>query len=243
MQPKLLLTLGLALSGLAFGGTITFTDPFPGTACGNPATCDVVGDANLFDIQKVVANINGPGSTSTFNIFTNYNNGATGLGAFTIAGSTLNIGDLLITVNGSIKYGIALTAHDSLAAGSLYQVASTYTSNDKMEPTANGYRQNVDVWIKTISGSALSAGSVNVSPGGAGNAQLNIQLSFLTPTGFFNDLSNTWGIQFSSATCANDVITGSTTGTEPLNPVPESGTLAMLGAGLIALHYLRLRTA
>jgi hypothetical protein len=49
------------------------------------------------------------------------------------------------------------------------------------------------------------------------------------------DLSNGFDIYFAAATCGNDEITG----TVPASAVPEPGTWAMLGAGLLAIGAYR----
>ena len=53
------------------------------------------------------------------------------------------------------------------------------------------------------------------------------------------DLNSGFDVYFASATCGNDEVTGAV----PPSGVPEPGTWAMLGSGLIAIAFYRHKAA
>jgi hypothetical protein len=70
-----------------------------------------------------------------------------------------------------------------------------------------------------------------------GNSRSLLSSIVLTlPAGALADLNGGFDFYFASATCGNDEITG----TVPAD-VPEPGTWAMLGSGLLAVGFLRRR--
>src|SRR6476661_6050279 len=126
MKAGLFLTLTLAV-GPVFANVIT--DPYPGSVCSDPS-CDVIGVSSpsptfptwtvggaRYDVESVSVG-SAPGSTvgTTDVIFTmkfNYDNGDATLAPFlnSAGTATLNPGDLLFGLGGSIFFGIPLVNH------------------------------------------------------------------------------------------------------------------------------------
>ena len=232
MRITSLLLLAASLTVPAFSLPIfplVFTDPL---AAADPA--DVIGDPNFFDIASLTfASFNSGTKRFTVEILFNYG-GGTSLDAFSVGGAfdSLNVGDLLFS-NGGFNYAVQLRSRGGLTAGNLYQVTGNQTAKQVLglgSDQDGNYRPNQAVWGNTTGATLIGTGtSTVVSTGGPTN--LKVSLDFMANNAFINGF-DTSSFAFSSATCSNDVMTGN---------VPEPGTWALLGAGLIGLGMIRRR--
>ena len=232
MRITSLLLLAASLTVPAFSLPIfplVFTDPL---AAADPA--DVIGDPNFFDIASLTfASFNSGTKRFTVEILFNYG-GGTSLDSFSVGGAfdSLNVGDLLFS-NGGFNYAVQLRSRGGLTAGNLYQVTGNQTAKQVLglgSDQDGNYRPNQAVWGNTIGATLIGTGtSTVVSTGGPTN--LKVSLDFMANNAFINGF-DTSSFAFSSATCSNDVMTGN---------VPEPGTWALLGAGLIGLGMIRRR--
>ncbi|MBX9600210.1 MAG: PEP-CTERM sorting domain-containing protein [Bryobacteraceae bacterium] len=247
----------LACVPLAFG-QYTVTDPFnaPQTNCNyslvSPfSNCDVIGDKNKYDIEKVDVRVGF--DTTTVRVYLNYGGGST-LAPFS-DGLPLRIGDFFLyrpgtstaTNVGSGAYGVVLNTHGAFVTGGVYAVGTnginTATADQLLNNTGYVYRRNVDVLMTGAApGNPLSLGTVNVSTVGNGTstARFLATIQFANPANFFNSLinaNNEIAFSFSSAICANDLITGT------VSAVPEPAEWAALiaGLGLIGVFVRRRR--
>ncbi len=195
---------------------------------------DVVGNPALFDIDYLnLAGING--NTMQVDIRFNFGGGAS-LTGFNIPGfsPTLNVGDLFFRTPAN-TYAYILQGHDSLAANGLYQITGTQSAQSVLGDPGGSYRNSAQVWASPSGAQLLGNGSATVNT--VNGISTNLLASLFVP---FNgagisDLDNGFNIYFASATCGNDEITGRVQATG----VPEPGTWAMLGAGLIAAGCFR----
>ena len=229
----LLFAVGLAQASPSY--SVTINDPFAnGDSC--LSGCDVVanGDADrpLFDIQKAVLSVSG--STVSVSLYFDYGTNNTNLNPFTDTGITLNVGDLFFTVNGQDMFVAPLASHSGLTAGNLYSVGTNglLTASQVLgNPQGVTYRPTSVVWGNS-NDTQVAVGTETIVGGGDGviNPKFDVTLSF-------NDSSvaalaaaaanpSTFGIYFTSATCANDLIAG--TGT------PEPMSLGLVGLGLLS---------
>ena len=232
MRITSLLLLAASLTVPAFSLPIfplVFTDPL---AAADPA--DVIGDPNFFDIASLTfASFNSGTKRFTVEILFNYG-GGTSLDAFSVGGAfdSLKVGDLLFS-NGGFNYAVQLRSRSGLTAGNLYQVTGNQTAKQVLglgSDQDGNYRPNQAVWGNTTGATLIGTGtSTVVSTGGPTN--LKVSLDFMANNAFINGF-DTSSFAFSSATCGNDVMTGN---------VPEPGTWALLGAGLIGLGMIRRR--
>jgi hypothetical protein len=237
--------------------TVTVNDPFAnGDACAS-TSCDVVanGDADrpLFDIQKAILTVSG--STVTMDLYFDFGTNNTNLNQFSDAGVNLNVGDLFFTVGGNLAFVAPLVSHNgstdggatgnTIVAGDLYSInnangvesAQTALNN----PGGVVYRNSSPVWgYDNGAGSltqVLSNGVETLVGGGDGvtNPKFHLTLSFndASAATFAADAANQsgFGFSFASATCANDIISG--TGSISNAATPEPMSLGLVGAGLI----------
>jgi hypothetical protein len=175
---------------------------------------DVIGDTNYFNTFG--ANLSG----TEFTIFTNWNpNKDNYLGVKTA--------DIFIDSdsNGTFDYAIRL---DTLTGvGDVYANPNYNTSQDLLSATNYIYGGRYDqalvdavpVWATPNNATGSTSVKWTVGSGGLNN-QVSIDLSSLT----LSDWSFVWG----TATCSNDAFSGSV-------PVPEPGTMLLLGTGLVGL--------
>lgn len=210
---------------------LVYTDPL---ASANPS--DVFGDPNFFDISSLsFTGYNSATKRFSVEIIFNYGGGAS-LSQFSVGGAftALNVGDLLFS-NGGQTYAVALANRAGLTAGNLYRVTGTQTAKQVLglgSDQDGNYRPNQAVWANTAGATLIGTGSVAAQSIG-GPTNLKVNLSFVANDAFINGFNNS-SFTFSSATCGNDVISGN---------IPEPGTWALMGAGLVGLGMIRRKKA
>jgi hypothetical protein len=255
------LALLLVLLSTAISQASTITDPFaqPQNNCNystsSPySSCDVIGNPQLFDIQKLDVTLAGGQATVTLY----FNSGAVAkvgnqlrLSSFTVGSDTLIPGDLFFTnptniydptnpsTSSYLKYGVPLVNHGSFTAGDLYAIGggiSVETAQQALNDSSNYYRRNEAV-LMTGSGTPASTGSVSVANYGDGisNALYSVTIVVPATSGLMSLIANNQiGILFSSADCGNDVIQG-IAGTPPSVPEPQPIFMVLGGMGLILM--------
>ncbi len=200
----------------------------------NPA--DVIGNPDLFDIDNLkLVSLN----SNTLQVDIRFNfGGGTALTPFNIAGfaPTLSVGDLFLRTP-STTYAFILNGHDGLATNGLYRISGTQAARDVLGNPAGSYRPDAQVWASPTGAQLLTNGSASVSTVNNVSTFLRATLFIQLNNTIISDLDNGFSLYFAAATCGNDEITGNV----PATGVPEPGTWALLGAGLISLGLLRRR--
>lgn len=199
---------------------------------------DVVGDPDFFDIHYLkLAGING--NTLQVDIRFNFGGGVS-LAPFDISSTfpTLSVGDLFFRTNAN-TYAFILNGHNGLATNGLYQITATQSAQTVLGNPSGGYRPAAQVWASPTGAQLLSTGSSSIAEVNGVGTHLLASL-FLPLTGNMTaDLNSGFDVYFASATCGNDEVTGAV----PPSGVPEPGTWAMLGSGLIAIAFYRHKAA
>jgi uncharacterized protein (TIGR03382 family) len=234
------LTVGWVLLAVAvpgFGSTLTASGSNslwniddPSCSESSPDNC-VIGDPTVFGIESASLTVDNSGDVSA-NILTNF--GDSTLAPYTSIGVTLSVGDMLIAAGGA-EFALVLDAHSGMVTGGLYSIASTETAQTVLgNPSATAYRNNLPVWASPAGAVLLGTGTVVITSFGDGTTapEYDIAVSGITGgTPLFT--SGGFSFQASSSTCGNGVVYAST--------VPETGTMAMIGMGLLGLALLSRR--
>ncbi|MFA5147921.1 MAG: hypothetical protein WC491_02185 [Candidatus Omnitrophota bacterium] len=175
---------------------------------------------STFDIYGI--DITNSGGNLVFDIYTNYPQSGLPVGSW----NTFS-GDLALSVTDSYdwSYGIALTDHDGLTAGTLYSNAQWYKSND-YEPASGGYTYNKNMMVTLSSGSVFGVGSV-AWQSITGSPDYKITVSVPYVEGYTPDFMHTY---MASATCANDFVGA---------PEPVSTILFIAGGTVLLARRMR----
>jgi hypothetical protein len=236
------LSILLAFGALAAqASTFTIEDVF-NQVCATPGdlTCDVVGGNLGYDVQRGEFEF---GATSaTIRLYFNYGPTNTSLAPFQVApwsSTVLSLGDLFISGSG-FSYGLSLQSRDTpvsgqITGGVLYSINNPNGQLTAFQalggPTDIYYRPTELVWIRNDGAGSLTSlvnGNVSIVSGGDGVNQTKfiatITLDYAAGSEVSNNLSSGIPtIYFTSATCANDILTNA----------PEPASLGMMGAGIV----------
>ncbi len=240
----------------ASGAIVTYNDfkyygnnPGPTAKGSDFGNEDVFGFLRSFDIEK--ATIETTGTSVRIDLFYNYGQtgGDTSLGDYTSSSfPTVFPVDVLMFIAGN-WYAIPLVDHNattrdsgpgSLIANTLYITGDPLSAQQVtgQEDPSTRYQPSVAVWADPLTSTPYGAVAQRTITGPFGS-QIKVSLllndaSFAT---LVNDNLATFVLNFSSATCGNDVLIG----IGQFDEVPEPVTTALVGAGLLALVVLRRR--
>lgn len=234
--------------------------PAPGPDYRSPAPSDpydVYGTYSDFDLEKIVFNINAGGIA--IDLYTNWHNNS--FSPWNL-GNTLNAADLIFGTPGAFTYGVALTTHgnvpnggpsgDTLTAGHIYRIEDqrgVLQSIDVYRGSCKTcYRPWAFVWLFDPRGSSqtyltdIGSGSIARDTTYLGNGVTGSEYKWTFSIAanspgyaeFLNGIRNNQ-VNWASATCGNDILTGLV--------VPEPSTYLVLlgGFSLTAVVVRRAR--
>jgi hypothetical protein len=217
----------------AYALPVTFTDPYGGQNNSGNTNADVMGALGRFDIESVTfTQLNAGGGTAGIRF--NYNFGDATLAPYSFLTTTLEVGDLLFSVGGTYRYGVALISHNGLVAGKLYSILGTQSSDDYLGASGLNYAHNIAVRMNPTG--AVVIGDGTVATQNIGGYELLSTLNFTPSVSFLADLNSSGlGVEFASAVCANDIVHGYL----PPTSVPEPSTWLLFASGLAGLLWWR----
>ena len=216
---------------------------------------DVIGAFSAYDISHMTVDLtNGVLSIGVFSQYFDH-----------VGRSGTQMGDLFISTNGWTPFGAApypddtflngtsweialvLSDHGSSAANALTEesfvgdsgVLSAFSVNPAQVlmsylTTSTGFRADQAVQYLPGQQDSLAQGTWSILPGANGYAELLMTINLGQA---FSSLDQDWAAHW-TMTCANDVIEGGGAA-----DVPEAGTLALLGSGLLGLLIRRKRSS
>ena len=189
----------------------------------NDAVGDQIGEPT-FDIYGI--NITNNGSNLTFDIYDNFPQKGVTVGAWYAFP-----GDLALDTTGKFKfdYGVALTDHDGLTAGTIYSNAKWHISND-YDPSPGSYIYNKDQIVTLKSGDFFGKGTVEWIPQN-GAPYYDIHITVPEVNGYLPDFKHTY---YASANCANDFVGA---------PEPVSTILFVTGGTVLLMRRIRKKGA
>ncbi len=198
---------------------------------------DVIGD-RIGEIGFELFGINAAkvGGNLVLDIFTNYP-----MAGITVGSWATFCADLALDFDrdGIFEHGVALTNHDNLTQGTLYNVSSWYESDHYAPP--GGYVYNNGKIVTIADGTPVSNGTVTWDTvGNSPTYKISVPLAIndIFPPVVSNITPEGHGqidVFFGNSTCANDFLGG----TIPVAPEPISSALFLLGGGALAAIKFR----
>lgn len=228
------IAIGIA-NALAVSITTTIFDTYIGERATNNAWIgkDVIGDATLFDISKMVVTIDSSG-TIYVDVYSRYLDNLYQYGT--------KLGDLFISTNGwnssndseIWEYALVLAGNGELGLYKITNQDSISLSDDYMLLTGNIYRSRQEVTLDTtdLSGDKVGNGTWYIEKSGTTvDTDDYLRFAFNMNLAGISELGFHW-----TMTCGNDVIEGKA----PV-PNPEPSTVLLLGSSVVGFAILRLR--
>ena len=213
---KRLLSLAVSIFVLSFAASAsayTINDPVG----------DQIGERQ-FDIYGI--NISQTGSNLTFDIYENYPQSGLTVGAWPTFAGDLALSTTGDTLGSNFNYGVALTNHDGLTAGTIYSNAQWHISND-YDPSPGSYIYNQNKIVTLKSGDVVGTATFQWLTQKPGSPDYDVQITI--PNG---DLFNFKGVYYASANCANDYTVGAA-------PEPISTVLFITGGSVLLIRRMR----
>lgn len=193
---------------------------------------DIIGDAALFSVEST--NVEVIGGNLSVTIFSSYFDNIGALGT--------RLGDLFLSTNGWSPFGAAPHFDDDASNGETWEYALVLDQVDGSTTSGQvdlrAITSAADILLSTTEATGtvrlnqevlFNRASQNASLGTGTWAISGNSLNFTISLGLLAGLGDSLGFHW-TMTCANDVVEGAA-------PVPEPGTLILLGCGLLGVGF------